>query len=136
MAAEFRPADIRETACDPCGVSDGFDVHAVAALLREHKRDLEERIGEFAKAPERGALLGFGKRIGDGTTEAISRITEAGVGGTLEARLAKIDRALTKIDEGTYGRCDACGQAIAPGRLEAAPESTLCVQCAAAARRP
>lgn len=111
------------------------DLAAVAALLRAHKRELEQRIGEFATPPERGALLGFGKRIGDGTSEAISRITEAGVGGTLELTLVRVDRALAKIDEGSYGVCDKCGQSIAAGRLRVAPESTLCVQCAAAERR-
>jgi DnaK suppressor protein len=116
-------------------VSEEVDLDAARALLRERKRDLEERIGEFAKAPERGALLGFGKRIGDGTSEAISRITEAGVGGTLEVTLARVDRALEKIEDGSYGLCDNCGQPIAPDRLKAAPESTLCVDCAAAARR-
>ena len=121
--------------CDPWTVTDELDLQTVEALLRERKRDLEERIGEFAKAPERGALLGFGKRIGDGTTEAISRITEAGVGGTLEVTLAKVDRALAKIDEGTYGLCDVCGGPIAAARLNVAPESALCVQCAAGARR-
>ena len=117
-------------------MTEDVDLAAVAGLLRERKRELEERIGEFAKAPERGALLGFGKRIGDGTSEAISRITEAGVGGTLELTLTKVDRALAKIDEGSYGACDTCGEPIADGRLKVAPESTLCVQCAAAARRP
>lgn len=111
------------------------DLEAVATLLRERKRELDERIGAFAEPPERGALLGFGKRIGDGTSEAITRITEAGVGTTLEVTAAKIDRALAKIDEGTYGTCDSCGKPIAPGRLRAAPESALCVDCAAAAKR-
>jgi DnaK suppressor protein len=117
-------------------VTEDVDLDAVAGVLRARKQDLEERIGDFAKAPERGALLGFGKRIGDGTSEAISRITEAGVGGTLEMTLIKVERALEKIDEGTYGVCDQCGQPIARGRLKVAPESTLCVECAAAARRP
>src|SRR3954471_4178614 len=103
--------------------------------LRERLAELTKPLEKFAKAPERGALLGFGKRIGDGTTEAISRITEAGVGSTLEVTLTKIDRALAKIDEGSYGICDSCGKPIAPGRLEAAPESTLCVQCAALSAR-
>jgi DnaK suppressor protein len=116
-------------------VTDELDLDAIGAQLRERKRELDARIGEFAKAPERGTLLGFGKRIGDGTTEAITRITEAGVGTTLEVTAAKVERALEKIDEGTYGRCDSCGQPIAPRRLEAVPESTLCVQCAGAARR-
>ena len=117
-------------------MAEDVDLTAVAGLLRERKRELEERIGEFAKAPERGALLGFGKRIGDGTSEAITRITEAGVGSTLEVTLTKVDRALAKIDEGTYGLCDSCGQPIAHGRLKVAPESALCLQCAAGLRRP
>jgi DnaK suppressor protein len=116
-------------------VTEDLDLTGVAATLRERKRELDERIQAFAKAPERGTLLGFGKRIGDGTSEAITRITEAGVGTTLEATAEKIGRALTKIDEGTYGLCDSCRQPIAPARLQAAPESVLCVECAAAARR-
>src|SRR4051794_4430894 len=127
--------DAPRRSCDPVPIAEAPDLDEVAELLRERKRELDARVGEFAKAPERGALLGFGKRIGDGTSEAISRITEAGVGSTLEATATKIARALEKIDEDTYGCCDSCGGAIAPGRLKAAPESVLCVQCAATARR-
>ena len=112
-------------------MAGGIDLQAIERALRERKRELDERIGEFAKAPERGALLGFGKRIGDGTTEAISRITEVGVGTSLEVTAGKVDRALAKIEEGTYGACDSCGKPIAPGRLEAVPESVLCIACAA-----
>src|SRR3954467_9470483 len=128
-------ADAARGSCDPVHIAEAPDLDEVAALLRERKRELDARSGEFAKAPERGTLLGFGKRIGDGTSEAITRITEAGVGTTLESTAAKIERALVKIDEGTYGVCDSCGREIAPGRLKAAPESVLCVDCAANARR-
>lgn len=111
-------------------MSDEIDLGAVEKALRERKRELDERIGEFAKAPERGALLGFGKRIGDGTTEAIARITEVGVGTSLEITAAKVDRALEKIGDGTYGLCHSCGKPIAPARLQAVPESVLCIECA------
>ena len=40
-------------------------------------------------------------------------------------------RALEKIEEGTYGTCDSCGAEIPAGRLRIAPESALCVSCAA-----
>jgi DnaK suppressor protein len=39
-------------------------------------------------------------------------------------------RALAKVEEGTYGTCDRCGRPIAPARLEAAPKSVLCIDCA------
>jgi DnaK suppressor protein len=45
-----------------------------------------------------------------------------------EARvLAAIDAALKRIDEGTYGACERCGQPIEPQRLEALPWATLCI---------
>jgi DnaK suppressor protein len=79
---------------------------------------------------ELGASQGFGKRIGDGTTEAIRRLTDIGVGSSLEEGLARTERALAKLDDGTYGRCDSCGAAITPARMEAMPDSVLCVTCA------
>ena len=45
--------------------------------------------------------------------EAISRLTEIGVQVALEAGLERTERALAKLDEGTYGRCDVCGEPIA-----------------------
>lgn len=89
----------------------------------------------LAKRPERGTAQGFGKRIGDGTVEAISRLTEIGVGSSLESGLVRTEQALTKIDEETYGLCDGCGEPIAPARLRAMPDGVLCVACAASRTR-
>src|SRR3954462_6799827 len=87
------------------------------------------------KRPERGTAQGFGKRIGDGTVEAISRLTEIGVGTSLEVGLQRTERALAKLDEGTYGLCDACGEPITPNPLQARPNVALCIECAAAKPR-
>lgn len=43
--------------------------------------------------------------------------------------LKKIDLALAKIEEGTFGVCDLCGEPISLKRLEARPETTLCIRC-------
>ena len=94
---------------------------------------MSERVAGFAQRPELGSAQGFGKRIGDGTTEAISRLTEIGVGQSLESTLARIERALSKLDEGTYGTCDICGEPIAEQRLRAMPDSVMCVACATTA---
>ncbi|MGO9487991.1 MAG: TraR/DksA family transcriptional regulator [Solirubrobacteraceae bacterium] len=96
---------------------------------------MREQIGALAERPELGSAQGFGKRIGDGTVEAISRLTEIGVGESLEASLDRTERALAKLAEGSYGRCDACGEPIAPARLKARPESALCLSCAGSAPR-
>jgi DnaK suppressor protein len=111
-----------------------LDLDAVERELRARHEVLRDRLAGLARAPERGAELGFGKRIGDGTTEAVSRLTDVGVGGSLEISEARIARALAKLAEGSYGVCDGCGEAIAPARLRAAPESVLCIKCARRAR--
>jgi DnaK suppressor protein len=43
--------------------------------------------------------------------------------------LKKIDQSLRRIEEGTFGLCDSCGDDIDPRRLEARPTSCLCVSC-------
>ena len=43
--------------------------------------------------------------------------------------LKKIDLALRKIDEGTFGICEECGEPISLKRLEARPETTMCIRC-------
>jgi DnaK suppressor protein len=108
-------------------------LQAVRAALEERRDGFRERVEELGRAPEPGATIGFGKRIGDGTTEAISRLTDIGVGRSAESALARVTRALEKLDEGTYGVCDVCGTEISSARLEAMPDSVLCITCAAAA---
>jgi DnaK suppressor protein len=111
------------------------DLAAIRRQLEERRDRIRARVDGLAAPAERGAAQGFGKRIGDGTVEAISRLTEIGVGSSLEEGLARTERALAKLDEGTYGRCDACGEPIAPARLDAMPDGVLCVACASAQRR-
>lgn len=43
--------------------------------------------------------------------------------------IKKIDKAIEKIDSGTYGICDTCGQEISIKRLEARPVTTMCIEC-------
>lgn len=50
--------------------------------------------------------------------------------GTLLETLDDIDRALAKLDAGTYGTCESCGGTIAEARLEAMPAARLCMACA------
>ena len=114
--------------------ADRHDLDAIRRELEARRDATRDRVSGLAARPEPGSGLGFGKRIGDGTIEAVSRLTEIGVGGSLEATLARTERALVKLDEGSYGDCDACGRAIAPPRMQAMPDSVLCLDCAASAR--
>jgi DnaK suppressor protein len=115
--------------------SDDLDRDAIRVEL-EARRDRDRlRLGKLAERPELGSAVSFGKRIGDGTSEAVSRLTDIGVGESLERGLDRTERALTKLDEGSYGICDACGQPISRGRLKAMPDGVLCLDCSASERR-
>jgi DnaK suppressor protein len=54
--------------------------------------------------------------------------------GTLRDTLNDIDAALAKFDEGTYGRCEVCGNPIAEARLEAMPAARTCIDHASKRR--
>ena len=107
----------------------------VAERLRERRADLQRELAQLTAPPKAGTNLSFGKRIGDGTTEAVERLNATAMARSIAASVADIDRALQKIGDGSYGSCDRCGNAIPAERLEAVPHSVLCVRCAAAGRR-
>jgi DnaK suppressor protein len=112
-----------------------LDLEEIRQLLESRRDRARQRLAELSKRPERGSAVSFGKRIGDGTSEAVSRLTDVGVGDSLERGLDRTERALVKLDEGTYGLCDSCGAKITPGRLRAIPDGVLCLACAASQRR-
>jgi hypothetical protein len=60
------------------------------------------------------ATVSFGKRIGDGTTEAVERLNRTAAAQSLSTSLEEVERALEKLDEGTYGVCDDCGSRSHP----------------------
>ena len=110
-----------------------MDLVAVRAVLDEHRAELAAELGELTAVPrDPMTAVSFGKRVGDGTTQAVERLNQVGTARQLAAKLADVDRALDKLDEGTYGRCDGCGAEIPAERLEARPWSVLCVGCSRA----
>ncbi|HEY5274486.1 MAG TPA: TraR/DksA C4-type zinc finger protein [Acidimicrobiales bacterium] len=54
--------------------------------------------------------------------------------GELRSSLQEIERALQKIEDGSYGICERCGKLIAADRLEAMPATALCISCASLQR--
>ena len=111
-----------------------LDLEAIEAKLRERLGEIAAEIEELTKPPENASGISFGKRIGDGTSQAIDRFADVGVAQEIEPLKERIERALVKLKDGTYGTCDTCGKQIAAGRLIAAPESALCIDCARNAR--
>jgi DnaK suppressor protein len=109
-----------------------MELARVAEELRARRDELTAELGEVT-AIERDpdASVSFGKRVGDGTTAAVERLNRVGTARELAAMLEDVQRALVKLEDGTYGICDRCGRLIAEARLEARPWSVDCVDCAA-----
>ena len=114
------------------GGDDVDDPASVGDLLRRRRIDLDDELRRLTERPvDPVGNLGFGKRIGDGTTEAVDRINTTAAARSVAASIAAVDRALAKLDEGSYGVCDRCGRVIPEERLEAVPWVALCVRCSA-----
>jgi DnaK suppressor protein len=105
-------------------------VGALRQTLIDRKAELEIELGRLTAPPTSGAAVSFGKRVGDGTTEAVERLSTTATARSITHSIADIDRALAKIDDGTYGTCDVCGEEIGAARLEALPAAARCVECA------
>ena len=65
---------------------------------------------------------------GDASQSIFDREMDASVGEGIERRIGEVERALQKIDEGTYGVCEDTGEEIPRGRLEAVPEALRTVE--------
>jgi DnaK suppressor protein len=107
------------------------DANALATSFRERRADLVAELARLTAPPDETAAVAFGKRIGEGTTEAVERLSTTATAQSLAASLREVDRALEKLAEGTYGTCDGCGRSIAPERLDARPSTPWCVRCSA-----
>jgi RNA polymerase-binding protein DksA len=71
----------------------------------------------------------------EGATIAYEREHVAALLDQTRDHVSRIDAALRRLDDGTYGLCDRCGQPIAPDRLEARPTATMCIACASGTSR-
>jgi DnaK suppressor protein len=67
----------------------------------------------------------------EGATIAFERAQVDALARDAAARLGSVEAALARVDAGTYGVCEVCGEPIPAARLEARPTATTCVGCAA-----
>ena len=98
------------------------------ATLTAKLAEIEEQLATMSAPPTEQSNISFGKRVGDGTQMAVDRLSQVAVHDKIQITEADVRRALAKLDEGTYGRCDVCGRPIPEGRLEALPWAVLCVK--------
>lgn len=114
------------------------DQAAVRQILEKEKQRLETELAELKKGappPEEWREGSpFGKRE-DEASETTERENRLALESRLIEQMGRVDHALQKLAEGTYGMCDLCNQPIPPERLEALPMARLCLKCKAAKDR-
>lgn len=106
------------------------DLDRIVNTLRERRARLAGELARLTEPPEQGAGIGFGKRVGDGTTEAVERISTTATARSIAASIREIDVALERFENGKYGVCEVCGGSIPAERLEALPATSTCMECA------
>ncbi len=106
-------------------------METVAERLHTKRTEILEQMGLLEEKPTDHGSISFGKRVGEGTSMAVDRLSQVAVHDGLQTTLADVERALAKLDEGSYGRCDVCGKPIGEERLEVHPWAVLCVEDAA-----
>jgi RNA polymerase-binding transcription factor DksA len=102
------------------------------ALRVQLTTEREHVVEQLSHLGHEGAVDSYDEHFADkGQVTAERGEVEALSGRLLEA-LTEIDNALAKLDDGTYGSCEACGGAIAEARLAAMPTARHCISCASA----
>lgn len=104
----------------------------VRAQLEEERDRLRERLHELT--PGVDSELAFDDGFADTSQVTAERGEIEALVGSLTESLHEVEDALAKIDAGTYGTCEGCGQQIADARLEAKPAARLCITCASKSR--
>lgn len=97
------------------------------ALLKQY-HDLEEGNLNTSQS-ELSGEVGFDEEYADSGTQTFERERDLSLSNNVKDLLEKVEAALRKIEQGTYGICDICKKPIPEERLKALPYATLCVEC-------
>jgi RNA polymerase-binding transcription factor DksA len=100
---------------------------AARAQLEAERASLRRQLRELLGSGE-GDEPAFDEGFADSSQVAAEQGEVRALAANLQSLLGDVERALGKLDDGTYGNCEVCGQAIAPARLEAMPATRYCVQ--------
>jgi RNA polymerase-binding protein DksA len=116
---------------DDLTTSAGDLVTARAALAAEHARLSAEHAALRAGLQEviRDSAAGSGDDQADSGAKTFGREHEQALADRVAEALDQTERAIARVDQGTYGNCESCGKPIGVARLEAYPRATLCVVC-------
>jgi DnaK suppressor protein len=98
------------------------------ASLEEERDRLLHQLADLGEGAD--SSLTFDQNFADSSQVTAERAEVEALVTSIRESLAEVEHALAKFDDGAYGMCEACGQAITPARLEAKPAARYCIDCA------
>ena len=101
---------------------------------RQHLTEEHDRLEQLVTGAREEPLTGESESRDPGT-ETFDREADLSLLEQMEAELADVEHALRRIDDGTYGTCEACGRPIGDDRLEVLPAARFCLADQPAAER-
>jgi DnaK suppressor protein len=111
-----------------------LDLDFARRELETHLTRLDGELAELEKArlkarEQKDEYAGYGNHVGEAATETFEAERDLALIGKLEQMRDQVTAALRRVDDGTYGVCFTCGQAIPKERLEALPFAGQCLSC-------
>lgn len=103
----------------------------IRAKLETEKKRLQDELTQLNSGlsmEERREGSPFWKKEEE-ATESMELEKRLALENRLNNLLAEVERAIKKLETGTYGVCDSCGKTIDPARMEALPQAILCLDC-------
>src|SRR5687767_10963399 len=120
-----------------------MDADEARSRLVEERERLDALRNDFAddgltaesEEASLGELSSLDQHQADVGTETFNRERDLSILENIEAELADVEHAIRRLDDGSYGTCEACGKPIDDARLEAMPAARFCVEDQAHAER-
>ena len=101
---------------------------AEKAELLQRQTELDQESFDGSQSEMTGEV-GLGEDYADAATATFDRERDLSIRNNIQDLMDQIDRAVERIDGGTYGACERCGQPIEAARLKALHHAVLCLDC-------
>lgn len=113
-------------------MSNDAVIAAQRTQLEQERAELRRQLAELGFGED--GKLNYDANFADSSQVTAERGEAETLATSLRDALDEVEKALHKMEDGTYGVCESCGQAIAEARLEAMPAAAYCITCASAKR--
>jgi RNA polymerase-binding protein DksA len=120
---------------------DKDSLGTIRKRLMEQREELQNQLAAIEESAtglsqsEMSGEVSYDEDFADAGSFTFEREKEFSIANNVTDLRSKTDRALHRIEEGSYGTCESCGQPIESARLKALPHVTLCLKCKKAEER-